>query len=213
VSIPLRRGSTHIVGLLAGTLLVAMPGILAQNPEPPQSQSGSSSAQRPNGNAASRSEIGPYTYSPSPEDYYGWVRRVGGHNDAIRHAVAEGKETIPAPWHFTKYMHISETEEEPLRNIALIAHEQLLAVEASFETETQGCPRDCLSPAKRARIDDLMKQRNDILEEAMAQVKRELNDADYAKFSDWICHRCVSNRLQRDLSAPKQPSVPPQDQR
>ncbi len=208
--IPLWRGSTLIVGLLAGCLLVAIPGLRAQNPEP-QSESGSSSAQRPNGNAASQREIGPYTYSPSPSDYYGWVMRVGREDNAIREAVSEGKEKIPAPQQYTKHIGISDTEEQPLRNIALIAYEQLHTVEVSFNTEQQGCPRDC-SPAKRARLDDLMKQRDDILEEAMAQVRRELNDADYAKFGDWVCHRCAANGrgVQR---APQQPSVPPQDQR
>jgi hypothetical protein len=196
---------------MAGYWLVAMPGAQAQNTESPQSESGSSSAQRPNGNAASQREIGPYTYSPSPSDYYGWIIRVGRENNTIREAVAEGKEKIPAPQQYTKHMGISETEEQPLRNIALIAYGQLQAVEASHETEVQGCPVDC-SPAKRARLADLMKQRRDILDEAMVQVRRELNDADYAKFSDWVCGRCAVNGhgIQR---VPQQPSGPPQDQR
>jgi hypothetical protein len=212
MNVPLWRKYTLIAGLLACNLLVALPCVNAQNAEPPQSQSGSSSAQRPNGNAASQREIGPYTYSPSSEDYYGWVVSVGRQDAFIRRAVANGDEKIPAPDHFTKHAGISEADEQPLRNIALIAYEQLQAVEASYEIEVQGCPVDC-SPAKRARLDDLMKQRRDILEEALAQVRQELNDADYAKFSDWICHRCVANRLQRDLPAPQQPSIPPQDQR
>ena len=201
-----------MAGLLAGTLLVAMPGALAQNPEPPQSDSGSLSPQRPNGNAASQSEIGPYTYSPSPEDYYGWIVPVGREDAAIRRAVAEGNEKIPAPDQYTKLIGISEIEEQPLRSIALTAYEQLTAVEASYRTEMLGCAPHC-PPTKLADLDALMKQRKDILDEAVAQVRRELNEADYTKFSDWVCHRCVERQRIMDRSAPKQLATPPQEQK
>jgi hypothetical protein len=212
MTVPSAYKSTLIItGLLAGYLFIAPPGAKTQSSEVRQSSSGSSPA-RPNGNADRQSTAGPYAYSASPSDYYGWIERIGSEDEAIRRAISEGDEKVPAPDRLTKHMHISETEEQPLRNIALIAYEQLHAVEVNYRTEVQGCPRDC-SPEKKARLDDLMKRRADILGEAEAQVRRELNDTDYAKFSDYICHRCVENQRIIDESVPKPQTNPPQEQR